>query len=35
MYKEKIILLNIIGHNQDLVDEFRNKVKMGPQTSFK
>lgn len=35
MYKEKIILLNIISHNQDLVDEFRNKIKLGPQSNFK
>jgi hypothetical protein len=27
MYREKMILLNIISHNQVLVDEFRNKLK--------
>ena len=35
LYREKIILLNIIGHNQELVDEFRNKIKINPQVNFK
>lgn len=35
MYKEKIILLNIISHNQELVDEFRTKIKIGPEVNFK
>lgn len=28
MYKEKMVLLNIIAHNHSLVDEFRNKLKL-------
>jgi hypothetical protein len=28
-------LLNIIGHNQALIDEFRNKLKLNSNSSFK
>jgi hypothetical protein len=28
LYKEKMVLMNIIGHNQALIVEFRSRLKL-------
>ena len=35
MYKEKIILLNVVAHNENMLQEFRQKVALQPQSTFK
>ena len=35
MYKEKIILLNVIGHNDKMIEEFKKKIAFNPQSTFK
>lgn len=35
MYKEKIILLNVIGHNDKMIEEFKKKITFNPQSTFK
>jgi hypothetical protein len=35
LYREKIVLLNVIGHDEKKVEEFRHKVRMNPQSTLK